>query len=108
MMSKKIHPARRARNLTGAVSALALVGMVTSFQLAAAAKETTNDVPSAVPAAATSESPATQAQQKPAETAPAPAPAQQAPAEQAPAEPAPAPVVPAPAPAAPSGTTGGS
>jgi hypothetical protein len=106
MMSKKIHPARRARNLTGAVSALALVGMVTSFQLAAAAKETTNDVPSAVPAAATSESPATQAQQKPAETAPAPA--QQAPAEQAPAEPAPAPVVPAPAPAAPSGTTGGS
>jgi hypothetical protein len=105
-MSKKIHPARRARNLTGAVSALALVGMVTSFQLAAAAKETTNDVPSAVPAAATSESPATQAQQKPAETAPAPA--QQAPAEQAPAEPAPAPVVPAPAPAAPSGTTGGS
>lgn len=120
-MSKKIHPARRARNLTGAVSALALVGMVTSFQLAAAAKETTNDAPTAVPAVEASESPATQAQQAPAETAPAPA--QQAPAEQvvvvvepapAPVEPAPAPApvdpapAPAPAPAPPSGTTGGS
>lgn len=37
-MTKAHHPARRARNLTGAVSALALVGMVTGFQFAAAAE----------------------------------------------------------------------
>jgi hypothetical protein len=35
-MTKAHHPARRARNLTGAASALALVGMVTGFQFAAA------------------------------------------------------------------------
>ena len=37
-MTKAHHPARRARNLTGAVSALALVGMVTGCQFAAAAE----------------------------------------------------------------------
>jgi hypothetical protein len=37
-MTKTHHPARRARNLTGAASALALVGMVTGFQFAAAAE----------------------------------------------------------------------
>ena len=37
-MTKAHHPARRARNLTGAASALALVGMVTGFQFAAAAE----------------------------------------------------------------------
>jgi hypothetical protein len=115
-MTKKTHPARRARNLTGAVSALALVGMVTSFQLAATANETAKDNTTGpvVPAVAASAPPTA-----PAEQAPAPAPAEQvvvvveqAPAAPAPADPAPAPApadpAPAPAPAPPSGTTGGS
>jgi len=37
-MTNAHHPARRARNLTGAASALALVGMVTGFQFAAASE----------------------------------------------------------------------
>jgi hypothetical protein len=115
-MTKKTHPARRARNLTGAVSALALVGMVTSFQLAATANETAKDNTTGpvVPAVASSAPPTA-----PAEQAPAPAPAEQvvvvveqAPAAPAPADPAPAPApadpAPAPAPEPPSGTTGGS
>jgi hypothetical protein len=119
-MTKKTHPARRARNLTGAVSALALVGMVTSFQLAATANETAKDNTTGpvVPAVAASAPPTAPAEQAPA-PAPAPAPAEQvvvvveqAPAAPAPADPAPAPApadpAPAPAPAPPSGTTGGS
>ena len=117
-MSKTLHPARRARNLTGAVSALALVGMVTSFQLAAAANEADSSA-GGVPAqtattAAPSQAPAEQA---PAEASPAePVPAQEvvvvvdsapAPAVVDPA-PAPAAPAPAPAPAPPSGTTAGS
>jgi hypothetical protein len=37
-MTKKIHPAQGARTFTGAVSALALVGIVTGFQMAANAQ----------------------------------------------------------------------
>jgi len=120
-MAKSTHPARRARNLTGAVSALALVGMVTSFQLSAVAKENSQadavtPVPTSAevaPAAATVNQPTTAV--APVASAPAEqvvivvdtAPAAPAPA---PAEPAPAPPAPdpAPAPAPPSGNTGGS
>lgn len=38
-MTKRIHPAQGARTATGVVSALALVGIVTSFQLSANAQE---------------------------------------------------------------------
>jgi hypothetical protein len=38
-MTKRIHPAKGARTVTGVASALALVGIVTSFQLAANAQE---------------------------------------------------------------------
>ncbi len=38
-MTKRIHPAARARTLTGATSLLALVGIVSGFQFAANAQE---------------------------------------------------------------------
>ena len=48
-MTKRIHPAARARTVTGATSFLALVGIVTGFQFAANAE--TNGVASGAAAA---------------------------------------------------------
>lgn len=130
-MTKRIHPAQSARKLVGVASGVALVGIVTGFQLGANAQEsqqvpvatetssptssTTEPVaptaaPEAVPAPAAPAAPAENStpvqQQAPADVVPveAPAPAPAAPAPAAPVAPAPA------APAAPTvnGTTGGS
>ncbi|MHB1172334.1 MAG: hypothetical protein ACYCZY_07525 [Lacisediminihabitans sp.] len=107
-MTKKVHPARGARTFTGAASALALVGIVTGFQMAANAQVASvpasvtdpTVTPTVVPVAPVTAVPVAAA---PA-AAPAPAPV---------AKPAPAPVAkPAPAPAAApapvNGTTAGS
>jgi hypothetical protein len=129
------HPAARARNFTGAVSALALVAMVTGFQFAAASESQnaaspmgTTPTPSAPaspgeaavsgfnqpesdvsvsPSAVTTDA---QNQGSAVSTVPAPAVPDSAPPAPAPPAPdaAPAPPAPDPAPAPPSGTTAGS
>lgn len=127
-MTKRVHPAQTARKLVGVASGVALVGIVTGFQLGANAQEsqqapvatgatvpataTTEPAapaaaPEAVPAPATpQQNTAPVQQQAPAPVAPAEAPAPAAPAPAAPVDVAPAPA----APAAPvvNGTTGGS
>lgn len=124
-MTKRVHPAETARKLVGVASGVALVGIVTGFQLSANAQEseTAQQVIQGTPAAV---APATGETQAPAtEVAPEAVPAPAAPAVQqvvvpegpAPAAPAapveaPAAVAPAPAPAATAapvnGTTAGS
>lgn len=122
-MTKRVHPAETARKLVGVASGVALVGIVTGFQLSANAQESEQaqqsiqGTPAAVAPAGSNQAPA-------AEVAPEAVPAPAAPATQqvvvpeavapaapaVPAEvPAPAAVAPAPAPAAPvNGTTAGS
>ncbi|MDH6535986.1 hypothetical protein [Aurantimicrobium minutum] len=132
-MTKRVHPAESARKLVGVASGVALVGIVTGFQLSANAQESEQaqqhiqGTPAAVaPAAGATQAPASEAAP---EAVPAPvgpsvqqvavpqvaAPAAEAPVSvPAPAAPveAPAPAVVAPAPAAPdapvNGTTAGS
>jgi pyruvate dehydrogenase E2 component (dihydrolipoamide acetyltransferase) len=108
----KVSPARGPKAFTGIASAAVLVGMVVSFQTAAAAEEAANaliarpesavapKVPVAVAPVAAPAPVAPAVEVAPA-AAPAPAPAAPAP------EPAPAPAAPAPAPA-PDATSGGS
>jgi hypothetical protein len=133
-MTKAHHPARRARNLTGAASALALVAMVTGFQFAAAAEShnallaksatpspgqtgtsaegATTNSPTVDPSAQTvtaNVTSVTQSQTTDAVVDPCAAPAPVVNPSQAPApEGHPAPPAPAPAPAPPSGTTAAS
>ncbi|MFC5930421.1 hypothetical protein [Cryobacterium melibiosiphilum] len=112
---RRAHPARNARVITGALSAMALMGMVAGFQVSASAHTTELAVsaplsPAAAPAVpAAVEAPVVPVPVPDAQT---PAPAQPAPAVPAPALPAPAqpaPAVPAPAAPAPvNGTSGGS
>ena len=122
-MTKRVHPAESARKLVGVASGVALVGIVTGFQLSANAQENQLVEPASqgnssavVPVEGTTEQPTPEVVP---EAVPAPAaPAVQqvvvpealAPAAPAPVEaPAPAVVAPAPAPAAPvNGTTAGS
>lgn len=128
-MTKRIHPAESARKLVGVASGVALVGIVTGFQLSANAQESEQaqqliqGTPAAVaPVAGASQAPASEIAP---EAVPAPAaPSQQqvvvpqgaAPAAEAPvsapAAPVEAPAAVAPAPAAPAapvnGTTAGS
>lgn len=132
-MTKRIHPAESSRKLVGVASGVALVGIVTGFQVSANAEEanltqanSSTQTPSAIgPSTGQPVAPATEVapeavpapaegQQAPAvqaadAAAPPQAPAAVAPVEAAPAAPAPvAPAVPA-APAAPvNGTTAGS
>jgi hypothetical protein len=124
-MTKRVHPAARARTLTGATSFLALVGIVSGFQFAANAEDATSAGGTATPSGTVVKQPVDPATGQPivpatepvAEAVPAPAsdaPANDAPVAAAPAPvaapaaaPAPAPVV-APAPAPVSGTTAGS
>ena len=125
-MTKRIHPAESARKLVGVASGVALVGIVTGFQLSANAQESEQAVGTApvAPAAVgtptyAAETPATEVAPE-AVPAPASAPTVQqasvpevaAPAAPAPVQaPAPAPVEPAApvAPAAPvNGTSAGS
>lgn len=100
-MTKRRRPARHARNVTGAVSALALVGMVTGFQIAAAASEAIPTQADAVPTGVVATEPGSgPIAADPAATIPAvPAP-EAAPAEADPNTPAPA-AAPATVPAAP-------
>lgn len=122
-MTKRVHPAESARKLVGVASGVALVGIVTGFQLSANAQESQiveqasqGNSTAVVPVEGTTQQPTPEAVP---EAVPAPAaPAVQevvvpeavAPAAPAPVEaPAPAVVAPAPAPAAPvNGTTAGS
>ena len=134
-MTKRVHPAETARKLVGVASGVALVGIVTGFQLSANAQEgeqaqqVIQDTPAAVtPAAGETQPPAAEVAPEavPAPAAPSnqqvsvsqnPAPAVEAPvsAPAAPAAPAEAPAAVAPAPVAPAapaaavnGTTAGS
>ena len=119
-MTKRMHPAQTARKLVGVASGVALVGIVTGFQVSANAQESdqaqqvVQGTPAAVaPAAGETQAPAV-------EVAPEAVPAPAAPAAQqvvvpevaAPAAPVEAPAAVAPAPAAPAapvnGTTAGS
>ena len=128
-MTKRIHPAESARKLVGVASGVALVGIVTGFQLSANAQESdqaqqvVQGTPAAVaPADGVSQPPASEAAPEavPAPAAPSnqqvavsqdSAPAVEAPVS-APAAPVEAPAAVAPAPAAPAapvnGTTAGS
>jgi hypothetical protein len=122
-MTKRIHPAESARKLVGVASGVALVGIVTGFQLSANAQESeqAQQVIQGTPSAVAPDAGATQAPV--AEVAPEAVPAPAAPAAQqvavpeavapaAPAAPVEAPAAVAPAPAAPAapvnGTTAGS
>ncbi|TFD47003.1 protein kinase, partial [Cryobacterium frigoriphilum] len=77
---RRVHPARNARVITGALSAMALMGMVAGFQLSAsaqaadlaAAKPTGAGAPAVSAPARTLEAPAT-AVPAPATAVPAPA-----------------------------------
>lgn len=120
-MTKRVHPAESSRKLVGAAAGIALVGIVTGFQVSAHAQESQVADPAPVP----SSTPSQTTIPAPQEAVPAPAPVEQpvqqsAPVQQeqvtapapvaVPAAPA-APVVPAApvAPAAPvNGTTAGS
>ncbi|MDF9809359.1 cytoskeletal protein RodZ [Aurantimicrobium minutum] len=121
-MTKRVHPAETARKLVGVASGVALVGIVTGFQLSANAQESEllqqpiQETPAAVaPTAGSTQAPAAEVAP---EAVPAPATQQvvvpEAVAPAAPAAPAevPAPAAVAPAPAAPTapvnGTTAGS
>ena len=70
-MTKRIHPAQTARSITGAAAGLALVGIVTGFQIAAVAQA--NETASA--GSGTTVTPATTAGQDPAAPAAAVPPA---------------------------------
>ena len=118
-MTKRIHPAARARTLTGATTFLALVGIVSGFQFAANAQTAGvagGSTTPAAPSVAQAIDPATGKPIDPnATTVPVaeavPAPAAAAPVAAPVAAPAQAAPVPAVAPAAPapvSATTGGS
>lgn len=120
-MTKRVHPAESARKLVGVLSGVALVGIVTGFQVSANAQESQQAQlnVSSTPASVSPEtiSPETPVTEVVPEAVPAPAAPQQqqvavsdvpAPAAPAPVE-APAPAAVAPAPAAPvNGTTAGS
>lgn len=126
-MTKRVHPAESARKLVGVASGVALVGIVTGFQVSANAEEAsvspaatstqapvavdpatgqpvapvTETAPEAVPAPADVSQPVAPVQPA-APVAPVEAPAVVAPVEVAPPAPAPAPAAPV------NGTTAGS